>query len=465
MKNSIINISKLSSRSIYLRNICLILGLAAALSLNSCEGFLDLQPTGSIVADNAISDAKTARAAVVGGYSQLRSVYQGSISILGTMPADNVLFGASLTQYTQLDGNAYSTNNSVSLSAYHGLYSLINRANWVIADIGKVSDPALQEAERNQLLGEAYFLRAYGYFDLVRGWGGVQIQLAPTTDLSAIAGIRRSSPAETFAQAVSDLRQAETLLPDDDAATRNRAQKAAARALRARVHLYAGEWEQAETAASAVIVLDSKFELVKPFHTYFTPPFLSRESVLELSYSASDQNNSWSGWYCHPRGTYEYQPTAEIVALLLDPQKAGARSSLIATAANGEIYNAQFSAGGLDPLYLIRTSELYLIRAEARVRKSVPDLPGAVADLNVVRRRADVPDYAGASTTVADLLRAIEDERRIEFAFEPHRWYDLVRTGRAGEVLGAEPQYWLFPLPEADVFADPDLGGENNPGY
>ncbi|MDR2773265.1 MAG: RagB/SusD family nutrient uptake outer membrane protein [Tannerella sp.] len=461
MKNLIIN--KISGR-IYLRNIRLVVGLAMVLLLNSCEEFLDLKPTGSIVADNAISDAKTARAAVIGGYSQLRSVYQGSINILGTMPADNVLFGASLTQYTQLDGNAYSTNNSVSLSAYHGLYSLINRANWVIADIGKVTDPALQEAEKNQLLGEAYFLRAYGYFDLARGWGGVQIQLAPTTDLNAITGIRRSSLTGTYAQAVSDLRQAEALLPEDNAATRNRAQKAAARALLARVHLYAGEWEQAETAASAVIALDSKFEPVTPFRTYFTSPFLSRESVLELSYSASDQNSSWSGWYCHPRGTYEYQPTAEIIALLLDPQKAGSRSSLIATAANGEIYNGQFSAGGLDPQYLIRIAELYLIRAEARVRKAAPDLPGAVADLNVVRRRAGVTDYAGA-VTVADLLQAIEDERRIEFAFEPHRWYDLVRTERAGVVLGAERQYWLFPLPEADVFADPDLGGENNPGY
>ncbi|MDR0697749.1 MAG: RagB/SusD family nutrient uptake outer membrane protein [Tannerella sp.] len=461
MENLIIK--KISNR-IYLRNIRLVLGLATVLSLSSCEEFLDLKPTGSIVADNAISDAKTARAAVIGGYSQLRSVYQSSINILGTMPADNVLFGASLTQYTQLDGNAYSTNNSVSLSAYRGLYSLINRANWVIADIGKVNDPALQEVEKKQLLGEAYFLRAYGYFDLARGWGGMQIQLAPTTDLNAITGITRSSLAETYAQAVSDLRQAETLLPEDNATTRNRAQKAAARALLARVYLYAGEWEQAETAASDVIVLDSKFDPVTPFNAYFTPPFLSRESVLELSYSASDQNNSWSGWYCHPRGTYEYQPTAEIIALLLDPQKAGARSSLIATAANGEIYNAQFSAGGLDPLYLIRIAELYLIRAEARVRKAVPDLPGAVADLNVVRHRADVTDYTGAST-VDDLLQAIEDERRIEFAFEPHRWYDLVRTGRAGEVLGAERQYWLFPLPEADVFADPDLGGENNPGY
>jgi tetratricopeptide (TPR) repeat protein len=458
MKNLIVN-------KIYLRGIRLVFGLATVWSLNSCEEFLDLKPTGSIVADNAISDAKTARAAVIGGYSQLRSTYQGSINILGTMPADNVLFGASLTQYTQLDGNAYSTNNSVSLSAYRGLYSLINRANWVIADIGKVNDPALQEAEKNQLLGEAYFLRAYGYFDLARGWGGMQIQLAPTTDLNAITGIGRSSLAETYAQAANDLRQAETLLPDDDATTRNRAQKAAARALRARVHLYAGEWEQAETAASSVIALESKFELVKPFNAYFTPPFLSRESVLELSYSASDQNTAWSGWYCHPRGTYEYQPTPGIVALLLDAQKAGARGSLIAEAANGEIYNAQFTAGGLDPQYLIRIAELYLIRAEARVRKVTPDLPGAAADLNAVRRRADVADYASGASTAADLLQAIEDERRIEFAFEPHRWYDLTRTGRAGEVLGAERQYWLFPLPEADVFADPDLGGENNPGY
>jgi len=443
----------------------LILTAAAALSTPSCDDFLTLNPTGSIVADNAISDAKTARAAIIGVYSQLRAVNFGgsSIHILGTMPGDNVRFGGTLTQYTQLDGNAYPTNNVVTVAVYSGLYQLINRANWIIADISKVNDPQLPQSEKDQILGEAYFARALGYFELARGWGGVQIQTSPTTDLSAITGIKRSTLAETFAQSVSDLAEAEKLLPAGS--DRTRAQQAAAQALRARVHLYARQWDDAERYATLVID-NTQYELVKPYSAFFTSPFLSRESVLEISSSANAQNTSWYGWYSNLRkGSYEYQPTEEIIQLLSDPDIAGGRSELIETDEAGKAYNAQFRATGLDPIYLIRIAELYLIRAEARAKKSSPDLTGAIADLNAIRRRAEIADYAGAQDAVS-VIQAIEDERRVEFAFEPHRWYDLVRTERAGEVLDVTNRnFWIFPLPEADVLSDPDLDGQNNPGY
>ncbi|MDR0815546.1 MAG: RagB/SusD family nutrient uptake outer membrane protein, partial [Bacteroidales bacterium] len=434
--------------------------VASVLSVASCEDFLDLQPTGSIVADNAISDAKTARGAVIGVYAQLKSLNfgGGSIHLLGTMPGDNVEFSGSLTQYQQLDNNAYPTNNQVTVPVYQGLYSLINRANWVISDIGKVTDPALGEAEKKQLLGEAYFGRAYGYFELARGWGGVQIQTSPTTGLNVIKGVKRSTQAETYAQAIADLTEAESLLPDDDAATRNRAQKSAARALRARVHLYAGQWAEAETYASQVLANTAKYELVKPYSSFFTAPYLTKESVFELTFSASDQNRV-TGWYpTQFGGSFEYRPTAEIVNILNNPALAGSRSALIATSNTGQVYNAQLNRTGLDPVFLIRVAELYLIRAEARAKKASPDLTGAIADLNAVRDRADIAAYSGANDAPS-VLQAIEDERRIEFAFEPHRWYDLVRTKRVNDVLDApvDEHFWLFPLPEADVLADPDL--------
>jgi len=115
-----------------------------------------------------------------------------------------------------------------------------------------------------------------------------------------------------------------------------------------------------------------------------------------------------------------------------------------------------------DPFYLIRISELYLIRAEARAQQS--NLPGALSDLNAVRNRASVANSTAVAQT--DILQAIEDENSVEFPFEPHRWFDLVRTGRAQTVLGiTNPNYLLFPLPGSDVLSDPDLGGKNNPGY
>jgi len=115
-----------------------------------------------------------------------------------------------------------------------------------------------------------------------------------------------------------------------------------------------------------------------------------------------------------------------------------------------------------DPSYLIRIAELYLIRAEARAQQEF--LNEARNDLNAVRSRAGVGNTT--AVTKEQVLLAIEEENGIEFAFEAHRWFDLVRTRRAGEVLGlTNENYWLFPLPLSDVLSDPDLNGQNNPGY
>lgn len=115
-----------------------------------------------------------------------------------------------------------------------------------------------------------------------------------------------------------------------------------------------------------------------------------------------------------------------------------------------------------DPSYLIRIAELYLIRAEARAQQE--KLDDAIDDLDLIRARAGVP--LTTAVTKDQLLLAIENENAIEFAFEAHRWFDLVRTGRADDVLGlTNTNFWLFPLPYSDVLSDPDLEGQNNPGY
>src|SRR5690606_7409422 len=115
--------------------------------------------------------------------------------------------------------------------------------------------------------------------------------------------------------------------------------------------------------------------------------------------------------------------------------------------------------------YVLRLADLYLIRAEARARKVNPDITGAIADLNAVRSRANVARYPDGPVSPTVLTRAIWEERRVEFAFEADRWYDLVRTEQAENVLGVNANFWLFPIPQADVLADPDLQDDNNPGY
>jgi hypothetical protein len=112
--------------------------------------------------------------------------------------------------------------------------------------------------------------------------------------------------------------------------------------------------------------------------------------------------------------------------------------------------------------YVIRTAELFLIRAEARAKKATPDLNGALADLNAVRVRSGIA--ASTATTANDILLAIENERQVEFALEPQRWFDLVRTGRAPAVLSLnDANKYIYPIPGAEILANPAL--VQNPGY
>lgn len=126
------------------------------------------------------------------------------------------------------------------------------------------------------------------------------------------------------------------------------------------------------------------------------------------------------------------------------------------------LINLYWRTTGDDPAYILRISEQYLIRAEARAKKTTPDITGALNDLNAVRLRAQVKALTGLSQS--ETILAIENERRVEFPFEPHRWFDLVRTKRAGTVLGVtDSDKWIYPIPYNDIQADSDL--KQNPSY
>ncbi len=123
--------------------------------------------------------------------------------------------------------------------------------------------------------------------------------------------------------------------------------------------------------------------------------------------------------------------------------------------------NLYYRNPATDPAYVLRIAEQFLIRAEARAQIGT-DLVGSAADLNAVRTRAGLANTAAA--TKPDLLQAIEDERRLEFAFEPHRWFDLVRTKRADDIFpGITTDKYILPIPITELQTDPSL--QQNPGY
>jgi hypothetical protein len=423
--------------------------------LSSCHKFLDVQPVSAVSDDQTITDRASAENAVRGSYRSLSATgYYGA-----TFQFDALMSGAALT-YTQSSAgqlqflyHTLTADNNDLETVWAAIYKVVNQANFIIAKVPGIKDATLTQAYRNQLLGEGYFIRALAYFDLARTFGGVQLFLEPTLKVSDKLGKARSTQAETYAQALSDLNAAEPLLPATT--VRDRATQKTVWALRARLNLYTRQWAQAETDAGKLIGDSANYKLVTPYNTFFTKTNTT-ESIFELSYSIAYPNPMFSNW----KSGGNYVPNDSVKRLLTDVSTGGGRSALLNTSGTKVLGGLYPQSNGTDPVYVIRIAELWLVRAEARAEQGA--VAGALDDLNAVRLRAGV----GVSTAVTqeEVLAAIESERRVEFAFEPHRWFDLVRTGRAPAVLNVtDVRRFVYPIPTPERQADPGL--DQNPGY
>lgn len=448
-----------------LKNTKYIVPVFLLLTLLSCNKFLDVQPKDSVPDTETIFDRSSAETAVRGIYRSLSadSYYGVSFPSIGYLSGDNVQWTGSQSIVQQfIDHNVKADNATVS-NVWLAIYTTINRANYVIAKLPAVNDASLTPVYKNQLLGEAYFIRALAYFDLARTWGGVQIVTTPTLSANDKNGIPRSTVEQTYAQVLSDLNAAEPLLPAPTSQNPIRANKETVWALKARYYLYKKDWENAETFATQVLNDKTNYTLAKPFNSWFANNAVgTKESVLELSYSATYTNGHRGQWQPPANGgTRQWAPGNALLGLLNDPVTGGTRSSLVAKTAAGLWYgNLYYRSPATDPAYVIRIAELYLIRAEARAQLN--KLDDAKVDLNLIRDRAGLEVTLAA--TQDEILSSIENERRLEFAFEGHRWFDLVRTGRAAAVLGvSDSKKYVLPIPIDQLNVDPAL--TQNPGY
>lgn len=442
------------------------LSILLATSFFSCKKFLEVSPKDYTSDDQTIVDGNSAQTAVRGIYNTLQSndYYGNTFQSLGFFSGDNIQYVGSQTVNQQLTNHAVVSDLAALSTAWSAIYNVINRSNNVLAKVPSLASSAsFTETLKNQLLGEAYFLRALAYFDLARTWGGVQIILTPTNTPDDQTKQERASLADTYAQVLKDLTEAEKLLP----ATTNRirATQKTAYALHARLALYQKDWTNAEFYASKLIG-DTNYELIGPYNAFFANnATATRESIFELYYNTNVTNSQGYNWQPSTNGGVGWiTPTSTIVDLLTNPLIGGNRSSLIQTVVTSGVTryygNLYYRTAGTDPAFLIRLSEIYLIRAEARAQLENPD--GSAKDLNAVRRRAGLGETP--ANTKADLLLAIENENRVEFAFENHRWYDLIRTGRAGTVLGiTDNNKLLLPIPYSQLLIDKNL--KQNPGY
>lgn len=450
-----------------------ILSFFSILSFSSCEKYLDVEPRASVSDKQTIYDNASSQTALTGVYAALASgsYYGTTFQSIGYLNGDNIQWTGSQSQVQEFINHNVSADNSTISSAWSAIYLTISRANQVIQKVPGVTDPLLNQSTKDQIVGQAYFIRALAYFDLARTWGSVPLITKPTETATDNSGIPRSPQNEVYAQVVNDLDKAEPLLTETT--DRHRATRKTVWALKSRYYLYRGDWANAELYATKLIVDNANYKLLKPFGSFFqNDARATQESVFELFYSAAETNGHRGQWQPQQNGgTRQWAPNDAFVALVNDPLIGGTRSVLVAKDNQNRWYgNLYYRSPATDPSYLIRIAELYLIRAEARSNQA-PDgatvandkLAGAIADLNAVRDRAGL---AGTpAVTKANVLLAIENERRVEFAFEPHRWFDLVRTGRASVVLNiTDVRKYLMPIPNDQLLIDPALG-PNNPGY
>lgn len=444
-----------------MKSLKYILLVSFSMTLVCCNKFLDVQPKASISGENIIVDETSANAALNGVYSALRTYYSVDFQSIAYLSGDNIQWTGSQSQVQEFINHQVNAENATITGTWKGIYVAINRANQVIKSVSELGDNVIAESVRNRISGEAHFIRALAYFDLARTWGGVPLITQPTLEVTDNTGIPRSTAAETYVQVLADLDLAESLLPETT--NRFQATRKTVWALKARYYLYNKNWQEAENYATRVINDNANYELLKPYYAFFADGVTgTRESVFELFYNANELNPHRGQWQPQQNGgTRQWAPNNTFVNLVNDPAIGGSRSALVAKDNQNRWYgNLYYRSPATDPTYVIRIAELYFIRAEAKAELGL--LEEAQADLNAIRSRAGIANVSASN--VADLLIAIENERRLEFGLEAHRWFDLVRTDRAMAVLNiTDPNKFLMPLPAEQLLVDDAL--EQNPGY
>ena len=430
------------------------------MALTSC---LEVQPEDSIPADGVIVDLKSAEKVLMGAYDATQES-EGTAVVTLNYASDNVvLYSGQSVIVPQFKAAGTSGWDPTAGGGYNLYYAAINQANAVLKYLPSIGSDT---QSRKDLLAEALFIRALSYFSLARIYGGVPIIKETTESPDNGKGVGKSSYEEVLKMIEDDLVEAEALfsgsLPD-----KARASVWAVYALRSRLALYQKKWDVAEEYASRVIG-SGNFALTKEVSGFYTEK-KSSEAIFELVFSSSDKLPFYTYYLPSDKGgRLDYIPNPALSQELLDAEKGGKRSQLIYDKGDGVYVIAQYAnQDGSSSIPVLRLAEQYLIRAEARLSKAVPDLNGAAADINVIRHRAALAEIA--TTDAEDMLLCVETERKYELAFDAHRFNDVVRTGRAAEIFGAydpvftNPDYWVLPFPNNVVLADPDM--TQNPGY
>lgn len=452
----------ISNKYTYIFSFFLLLGIT------SCDDALDVDlPSNQLSSESVYSSETTAEAAVNGIYqSMVTDFYYNRVhSILGQtadelVPTTGIANVYSSNEIPETDGTI-NTN-------WGELYKTIYNANNVIEGITKST--SLSAVKSRQWIAEAKFLRAYCYFYLTNLWGNVPLILTTNVDVSALSP--QSSQQDVYAQILLDLTDASKDLPTDYSnydQERIRATKWAAETLSARVNLYLGRWTEAAAHATTVINQTGIYKIIDLGSV--NSPFIADndESILQIPYY--NVNYTYEGSSVFTTGGTFLLRKGNSLFETGDARKTNwtidirNRAGVFLGIAPYKYHNG-FGNSPIERSTVLRLAELYLIRAEARVKSN--DIIGAQQDINVIRNRALLDGTT--LTDINQLLDLIALERQREFFAENgHRWLDLKRTGKLDETLSVlSDKIWktsdnLYPIPEPAIRSNPFL--TQNLGY
>jgi hypothetical protein len=383
-------------------------------------------------------------------------------------------------------------NDGTVSNAWTGGYRTLYGANFFLQQIQANSGKTTAALE-TQYIGEAKFIRALVYFHLVNLFAqpynftadashlGVPLQLtAPdvTSAFDPAQNLPRSTVKEVYAQIEKDLTEAITALPETYATPfdkTGRATKDAARTLLSRVYLYKGQYADAARTAGEVITGARHTLNPSPATPFLSTSYQTSESIFSVAMNSADNpntNNALGQHYGRLRradiivtpyariDTNQFRLKDRRRTLLLDP-------ITYPTSAATNIFTAKYANSSFDYVPIARYSEVLLNRAEGLAQTDAGISAEAITLLNQVRNRSK-PAYAPAFTATSfaskqALIDAILFERRLELAFEGHRYYDLLRYKRNSSRVNYGDNKVVLPIPLVDLQQNPNL--VQNPGY
>jgi len=412
------------------------------LQVTSCTDILDKDPVSSFSASGFYKTAADAQAGVYGIYDAAQAVFRLNFCYWGEGRADNVQSAQSGESLVLLSNNL---NNTTASADWTALYTMVSRANYAIKYIPDVY--AEDDLAGKQLLGQARALRALAYFYLVRVWGDVPFITEPYTSGDQDLFIGKTDQETVLDQVEEDLLYAAANCVERYNSNNDRIMftRGGANGLLTQVYMWRHKYT--ETVATTELVMSNTLYSLVPIADWgkiFSASF-SKESIFEVGYNDTETNGLRTlyavGSYAIYTPSNSWKASIETGDLRRDfvydivPAEPKAIWKYLGKGVSDEI-----ATPAKQDIVLIRLADIMLLRAEALNQLGgAANKDAALALLNTIRTRAGLAAFATEADAIAmygDLESAILHERSVELCFEGHRWFDLVRTGKAIQTMG-----------------------------